>query len=286
MDKKCLLLLLAFFLLMLGGCAEPPGASAGKIIPPSSPVRPLEGKWAVLQELDINGDGSGAARQGAGNEVQFAAGAVAFGGHVWDKLSYKIKKVNTDDYLMTKYIPPAGISVPQTRQVEVITVHAASNYLGEFMKLDAASMIFFVQDKVLLLKKISDQADSTLVGSETNDRDLNQDSKEGTSGVLLGLRIPEGAGYTYQTLWIAVDHYQLHPVLTSKQLFFPRTSGFWELNVQDSSAGKTGNILTARNAESMPPEVKRRKTRRCKIERTQKTELCRQELTRRWHEPA
>ncbi len=257
MDRKCLLLMILFLLLVLDGCAESSGASAGKIIPPSGQACPLEGKWTVLQELDMNVNTGDATQQWVGTDVQFAAGAVAFGGHVWDNLSYKIKRVNASDYLMTKYNQPTGISVPETRDIDVITVYAASNFLGEVMKLDDESMVFFVQNKDLLLKKISDQADGTLGASDTNTRFLNQDSKEGTSGVLLGLRIPSDTGYTYRTLWVSADHQQLHTVLGAEQLFFPRTSGFWELKVRNvSSGGKTGNILTARNAESMPPEVK------------------------------
>ncbi|HHY27441.1 MAG TPA: hypothetical protein GX523_12000 [Desulfitobacterium dehalogenans] len=256
MVKKSLLLLLSFLLLILSGCAEFSGASAGKIIPPSSPVSSLGGKWKVLQELDANGS-EGGAQQWLGSDVQFAPGAISFGGHVWDNPSYKIKRVKAENYLQTKYIPPAGIFGPKTEKVDVITVYAATNYLGEFMKLDDTVMIFFVQNKVLLLKKVANEADSTLGAANTNAQDLNQDSREGVSGVLLGLRIPSATGYTYQTLWIAADHHQLHPVLASDQLFFPRTSGFWELSVQDlSSAGKTGNLLTARNVTVKVPELK------------------------------
>ncbi|SHK13923.1 hypothetical protein [Desulforamulus aeronauticus] len=258
MGKRCLLLLLSFLLLMLGGCAEFSGESAGKIIPPANHLHPLVGKWTVLQELDINDNGEGVNLQWVGSDVQFAAGAVAFGGHVWDKLSFKIKRINAADYLMMKYFPSDGIPVPQTDRVDVITVYAAANYLGEFMKLDDTSMIFFMQNKKLLLKKVADQADSTLRVADTNAQHLNLNRNEGISGVLLGLRIPSGADYTYQTLWIAVEHQQLHPVLAAERIFFPRTSGFWEFDVQDSSAeGETGNILTARNVAAKIPDMKK-----------------------------
>ena len=86
---------------------------------------------------------------------------------------------------------------------------------------------------------------------------MNQNYNEGISGVLLGLRIPSGAGYTYQTLWIAVEHQQLHPVLAAERIFFPRTSGFWEFDVQDNSAeGEKDNILTARNVAAKIPDMK------------------------------
>ncbi|MGI1659026.1 MAG: hypothetical protein ACRKFN_08630 [Desulfitobacterium sp.] len=259
MFKKSLLLLLALLLLFLGGCAEFSGASAGKIIPPSNPVSPLGGKWSVLQELDSNGSsGRGAAQQWVGSDVQFATDAVSFGGQVWANPTYKIKRVKADDYLLTKYIAPAGISGPIFQKVDVITVYAAGNYLGEFMKLDDVETIFFVHNKALLLKKVADQADSTLNAANTNARNLSEDSREGSSGVLLGLRTPSASGYTYQTLWIAVEQKQLKPLLASEQIFFPRTSGFWELSVRNlPTAIGAGNLMTARNVTAKAPDLKK-----------------------------
>lgn len=258
MVKKSLPFLVAFLVLMLAGCADSSGASAGKIIPPSKSC-PLGGKWTVLQELSSNGNKEVITQQWTGSSVQFAESTVAFGGHVWDNLSYKIKRVNASDYLMTKYVPLSGISIKEAQKVDVITVYAAANFLGEVMKLDDKNMIFFVQNKGLVLKKVSDQADR-LGGADTNSQELNQDIDEGISGVLLGLRIPSGAGYTYRTLWIAADHHQLHPVLEARQIFFPRTSGFWELKVQDIfSGGKKGSILMARNAAAKPLELNKAK---------------------------
>ena len=257
MVKKCLLLSISILLLILGGCAESSGAAAGKIIPPSDQACPLGGKWTVLQELGADGNTGDPTQQWVGSNVRFAADTAAFGGQVWNTLSYKIKRVNAADYLMTKYITPSGISVSETQEVDIITVYASSNFLGEAMKLDDTSMVFFVQNKDLLLKKVSDQAGSMPGSSDTNAQDLNRDSNAGTSGVLLGLRIPSDTGYTYRTLWVAADHHQLHPVLAAEQLFFPRTSGFWELSVRDISDGaKTGNILTARNAAAKTLEMK------------------------------
>ncbi len=259
MVKKCLLLLISLLFLILSGCTQS-GTSAGKITPPSNQVCPLEGKWTVLQELNTNGDTEEVTQQWVGSHVQFDVGAVAFGGHVWDNLSYKIKRVNTDDYLMTKYIPFCDISIPENQKVDIITVYAASNFLGEVMKLDDKSVIFSVQNKELLLKKVSDQADSKLGAANANTQNLNPDGDKGTSGILLGLRAPSGTGYTYRTLWISADHHQLHSVLAVEQLFFPRTSGFWELNVQDTAAGgKTGNQLTARNVSVKALEMKKEK---------------------------
>ncbi len=91
MVKKCLLFLISFLILILGGCAGSSGTSAGKIIPPSGQISPLAGKWTVLQELSENGNTGDTTQRWAGSSVQFAADAVAFDGHVWGELSYKVK---------------------------------------------------------------------------------------------------------------------------------------------------------------------------------------------------
>ncbi len=257
MLRKCLLLLIASLLLLFGGCADSSGSSAGKIIPPSPQVCPLVGEWEVLEELVTSGNEGNAAKQWEGSNVQFADGIVAFGGYAWEDLSYKIKRVNTVDYLLTKYIPPSGMPDQVAPEVDVITVYAASNFLGEIMKIDDKNMIFFVQNKELLLNQISDQVGSMPGAANGNSQDINENSKQGVSGVLLGLRSPSGDGYTYRTFWIAVDHQQLQPILKADQLFFPRTSGFWELSVNNISAdGKRNNVLVARNVASKVPEMK------------------------------
>lgn len=256
MVRKSLLLLVTLFLMILAGCADPPGASAGKIIPPPSQVSPLGGKWEIIQELGTNGYDIETSQQWTGGTVQFADGAVEFDGNVWDRLTYKIKKVNAADYLMTKYIPFTDVSISETQEVDVITVYASSKYLGEFMELDDKNMISFVQNKGLLLKKVSDEVDSFFGSPDMNSQDLYQESIRGTSGILLGIKIPYGSGYRYRTLWIASDYNEVHPVLVADSLFFPRTSGFWELQVKSvTEDGKTGNELTARNVTAKTLEV-------------------------------
>ena len=257
MVKKCLLLLTVFLLLIFSGCADSSGASAGKIIPPSNQVCPLSGAWTVIQELGANGNTENATQQWVGSTVQFAGGIVEFDGHAWNGLSYKIKRVDAHDYLMTKYISSACIDFPENKKVDVITIYAATNFLGEVMKIDDTRMIFIVPNNELLLEKASDRADIMADNDQIYHPDLNWSSSKGASGVLLGLRAPSGNGYTYRTLWIAADHQQLHPVLVSDELFFPRTSGFWELRVRNIDVnGKTGSTLTACNAAPKTLETK------------------------------
>lgn len=258
MFKKSLLLPILFLFLaetlLLGGCVASPDASAGRIIPPVTQRCPLEGKWKVLQELDNRGK----AGEWLHSEAQFTVGAAFFGGYVWNQPSYKIKRVNTEAYLLTKYIPLADDFIPETQEVEVITVYSAANFLGEFMKIDDISMISFVQDKAFLLRKVAAKADESLRAADRETPMAVEDGNGQSSGVLLGLKVPVDNGYRYQTLWVATDQQFLNPILTANDIFFPRSSGFWELKVQNvPSASNNSYILLARDlaikAQKMQP---------------------------------
>jgi len=236
------------FFLIFSGCANASWASAGKIIPPAGPDCPLEGKWEVLRELTAAEPG-GAEEQELGDSAQFSAEALVFGGYIWHNPSYKIKRVKAESYLMTKYLPLSEQYVAGDRTVEIITVYAAPNFWGEFLKIDQTCLISFVQNKAFLLQKNADQADSFLAGTAVPD--VKRDSKAGSSGVLLGLRIAGENGPAYQTLWVAADNRKLHPLLSSEGIFFPRNSGFWQLEVQEvSDNGRRKTILWTRDVSS------------------------------------
>lgn len=231
--------ILFLFLLILSGCDSPSWATAGEILSPVYVTCPLEGKWTVVEELDKSSDYEETDSQEVGGSAQFTGGVALFDGYVWNQPSYKMKRVNSTDYLMTKYLNLSGSIVPHDQEVEVVTVYAASNFWGEFMIIDAGHMVSFVQDKALLLQKVSDQVDASLANGKTNDYEVSPDSNTGISGVLIGLKIPSDEGMEYQTLWIAAENKKLHPILTRKDIFFPRNSGFWELKV-DEGLGENG----------------------------------------------
>lgn len=233
MVRVCKLLLVVLSILLLGGCSNLSWTTAGKIIPPVNNVSPLEGKWTVLQDLHTNGHSRGGNQQWVGDIAQFNPGVAMLGGYVWNNPTYKIKKVNSTDYLMTKYLTLTSTLVPNNQVVDVTTVSTAENFLGEFMKIDDTKIIAFVQNNVLLLQKVSDQVDRSLAAANPNVFDINNQSKAGTSGVLLGLKVPQNNDFTYQTLWLAADNKNLHQVLKGNNIFFPRSSGFWELRVRN-----------------------------------------------------
>lgn len=222
-----------FLLLLVGGCVNPSWTTAGKIVPPVYEVCPLEGKWSVIEELGSDGYSSGKTSLGAaGSLLQFSREAAILSSNVWNQPTYKIKKVNAADYLITRYTVLDSELASTSEKVEVVTVFADSNYLGEFMKIDDATVVSFIQNKVLLLHKIAAHADDprSIVNASIDETD--QYNKTGVSGIFIGLKTPSHKDYVYKTVWVAVDNKKLHPVLSRNDIYFPRQSGFWELQVK------------------------------------------------------
>ncbi|WP_407307758.1 hypothetical protein [Desulfosporosinus sp. SB140] len=237
MAKLCKLMLVSLSILLLGGCANLSWTTAGKIIPPANNVCPLEGKWTVIQDLHSSGHSGEGNQQWVGDAAQFTSEAALLGDYIWNSPTYKIKKVNSTDYLLTKYLSLSSTLVPTNQDVDVITVSSAENFLGEFMKINDSKIIAFVQNDVLLLQKVSEQADHFSDDINPNVLDIKNQGRAGTSGVLLGLKVREKDKVAYQTLWLAADNKQLHQVLICNNIFFPRSSGFWELQVHNLLSG-------------------------------------------------
>ncbi|NLP44605.1 MAG: hypothetical protein GX351_08260 [Peptococcaceae bacterium] len=249
MARKKLLGLIFLCFLFLCGCTSSFGNSAGQINPPVIESCPLEGKWEMLRELGSYSSHGGTSEQETSNQAQFTTEAVFYSGIVWDQPSYKSKLVDMAEYLLTKYISLPADFTPQSQEVEVVTVHTAANYLGEFMKIDETRMISFVQDKAFLWQKVALQADEFLTAVGEEKTGLKEELKEEAVGVLLGLKIPEDDGYSYRTLLVAAEHRQLQALLKSKDIFFPRSSGFWELKVLEEGplVRKISPILLAQD---------------------------------------
>ncbi len=240
--------LVLFSLLFVGGCVNPAWTTTGRIVPPVYNVCPLEGKWTVIQALGSEGYSGKTILETEGSYAQFSREFAILGSNVWKKTSYKIKKVNSTDYLMTRYTALDSYLASINKEVEVVTIFADSNYLGEFMIIDDSTIISFVQNKMLLLKKVADHADDPRSVANANIMDTNQYSNSGTSGIFIGLKIPDKNDYSYKTIWVAADDKKLRPVLSRNNIVFPRKSGFWELQVRRVQNKKEiTDELSARN---------------------------------------
>ncbi|MEG3072371.1 MAG: hypothetical protein RQM92_17400 [Candidatus Syntrophopropionicum ammoniitolerans] len=232
MGRGYKLILILLSLLLLSGCTSSSWNATGKIVPPVYKTSPLEGKWAVVRNISAEEHPDETNLTVEGSIAQFAREFALLGGYIWNNPSYKIKRVNSTDYLMTRYVAPDNY-LSMNSEVDVVTIFSRAKFLGDFIKIDDTSVIAFIQNKVLLLEKISDAADSLLPAGYTHAGEADSGSDRDASYAFIGIKIPSGNGYRYETLWIAADNKKIRPLLVRNNIFFPRISGFWELQVKD-----------------------------------------------------
>ena len=180
-----------FVVLMLSGCAAPSGDTASKIIAPVNKVSPLEGRWVVTADLRV--DSAHKSNQvWKGKIAQFTQDAASLGDYVWHNPTFKIKKVNSQAYLLAKYVSMPLDLVFNSSEVEVVTVSTADNLLGEFMKIDDRHAVAFVQNNALYLEKVLDTVDPSLTTNVPIPGKTTPVKTDGggVSGVLLGLKTP------------------------------------------------------------------------------------------------
>lgn len=226
---------------------------------------------SIAQNPEQNTPGSG--QTWIGKTAQFSRDAAIIGEYSWPHPVFKVKKVNAQAYLFSKYFTLSGDLAVLEQEVYVVTLLTADNFLGEFLKIDDVSLLAFVQNKVLLLKKTSNSINAALAAAvaaqdPAAELEATQPGKSAKSvqpraaGVLLGLKTPvPGSGqkpsaYTYRTLWLAATNQQLHPILQDEDIFFPRLSGFWKLKVRRVEEGaKAEDILLAHDVSTKDPEA-------------------------------
>ncbi|KLU61309.1 hypothetical protein CEB3_c22490 [Peptococcaceae bacterium CEB3] len=250
-----LLLGLLVTILLLSGCSDSSWAGAGKIVPPVNNNSPLQGEWIVKRELETGRRKEGGSQTWVGKTAQFASNVAALGEYVWHNPDYKIKRVNSTDYLMSKYVNLSSPLVPNGREVYVVTLSSAENFLVEVMEIDSSHAIAFIQNRALYLEKVSPQVDLPLIAAIAGGgTQAAEGSSSASSGVLLGLRAPVTAmlngkpsrQYVYRTLWLASRAGKFRPVLQRQDIFFPRRSGFWQLEVRwVEEAARTEDVFLA-----------------------------------------
>jgi hypothetical protein len=258
MIKRYCLLFVLILSLALSGCDYFTGTAAGRILPPPVSAHSFEGKWQVIDALWHENFSYSEAEDWVDSFVQFAEDAIVFGGLLWDNPSYRIKRVIAETYLEDKN---SAIMAPESssRMADVVTIYASGKYLGEFMKFEETDIIFFVENNQLLLRKVSDSADSMLRETYQEAKSVSPESGYALSGVLIGLKSQTRYGdYAYRTIWIAASQSHIRPILEANNIFFPRMSGFWECFSMAVSDGETwGNVLIARSAFTRDPDPRR-----------------------------
>ena len=238
-----ILIVIALFT-VLCGCSTVISDSEDRIERPSNLEIPVAGTWRLKDCLDaeLDEESMAANEPPVGDTISLSAQAISFSGNYYEKVSYKIKRVNVNEYFLHKNgVIPEKFSF-NDNEAYVITVYSDDNFLLEFIKGSNDKIIAVIEDRYYCMEKISDKSpgvQNITNGTTHREEYLKEKATESVprSGLMLGVRIPvkteDGLGdYIYGTYWISSTDRTLGPVYYADDIYLPRMDGFWKVRME------------------------------------------------------
>lgn len=245
MKKYTLLILVITLALLMTSCGIRDVDSSERINAPQNNIPPIQGKWVIeeyIKGYKNQGDNS-LEDSYIGKEGLFHKDGVVLGEEYSSNPSFRMKKVNAQDYLIYRYKTiPSILSIPNG-DVEVITVLNENQFFYEFIKYEENHMLVYIEDTFFRLKKIVDEVSldeiNRYISVERNImRTLdNLEADKLQTGILLGVKTPSYdeingvPNWEYKTIWINSQDKKIVSVYELKDLLVPRKNGFWMVNV-------------------------------------------------------
>jgi len=247
--------------LILSSCARPITDSPEKIVSPQNQLMSIRGTWEIskiLMLVSSNEDGN--KEQWIGNQVQFSNSYMTLGDIMLENPQYQMKRVSAEEYLLfnSKSLPEDFV-LPN-KEVEVITVIDQDKFFCEVLIIKEDELILKMQGNSFYLSKASNKVDDYIYSEIDDEKNqefnilMNEENLIRT-GVLIGLRSPnENDGnksegeYNYRTLWISSTNNEVNSVLEIDNIFFPRRSGFWKIEMQKATEdNRSEEYISANN---------------------------------------
>lgn len=263
--------LILCFIAGFAACTNTAIDDDSKIVSPLNKTVPIQGEWKIekcisqkQKEYVIKCD-----RQWKDKKAAFSGNEAMIGDNYWNNIGYKVKKVNAQEYLLFKFkdnLDKLGIT---DKEIYVITLSSGDKFLYEFVKINDNELIVNIDGEFFRLSKISDKVDDDFFSKAVNSSNMKEivklnEDKYISSGLLLGIRTPEKTGtideegiqdYSYRTVWIAASNRQLHPILEADNIYLPRKSGFWRLELMRSKGEKfEEDLLVAKSVSGKDTE--------------------------------
>ncbi|SCZ02087.1 hypothetical protein [Alkaliphilus peptidifermentans] len=252
--------LLIFIIFFSIGCVSTDNYSNQQIIPPNNLTISVQGTWEITNILNQQSTEEKSPQQWIGRTLQFSSEFAVMGEELLTNPRYQIKRVDAEEYLFYHLK-----AFPETfrfsdKEVDVITITDQDRFYCEVLKQKDDELVLKIYNDSFIIKKISTEVDSNIVnmlneGSSVIDNVKgSQEDELLLTGVLVGLRsTPQKTGTAehvnnYRTLWISAKNKQLQPLAETEDLFFPRRSGFWKLEVKSiTDNGRTEEFPIAYN---------------------------------------
>ena len=254
------LIITGILLTMLSGCTTAIPESEDRIDRPSNLEAPVSGTWRLENCLQAETDGETLIVSDplVGQTISLSADTIAYSGDYYSNVSYKIKRVNVNEYFLHKNtVIPEKMSLKDD-EAFVITVYSGDNFLLEFIRGENDKLIAAIDDRYYCMEMISDEIPvAHNVAEETIQQEEYLEEKASDqvlrSGLLLGVRTPvkteDGLwDYKYGTYWISATDYNHNPVYYAEDIYLPRMDGFWKVRMEKrlGREGTEDNLVAAK----------------------------------------
>lgn len=270
MKKLILVFILVVSTIFFSSCEFRNIETADRIKPPNNNTPPISGRWKIEGYKKSNEDilNEKKVRELLNKEIIFHKKVAVIGNDLCLNPSYKIKNVDSSDYLLYQYkVKPEYLNI-KSKKVQIVTLTSEEKFFYEFIKEDDDKIIIKIDGGFFYLTKISDELKEEDLEKYIKDckkdgnNHLADKGDEGLkSGVLLGLRYRDNSqskdemeGWKYRTIWIASENKSLDRIYGMEDLFLPRKTGFWKVGV-DKTDENSKESLYAYSINKEPVET-------------------------------
>jgi hypothetical protein len=235
--------LIVLILISASGCSLITRDNSESISKPENLAAPIKGTWEIYTCISVEKTLTDTKDDPAiGRKIAFSKDRLLFGDNVYENVSYKIKRVNAEEYFLYQSQKAYESMRTENNELLVITAYSDDKFIYEFVKNSNGGIAISIDGQHYAMKKISDEYlnnidnDDHIKGQEVNaQNELKENDMR--SGLLLGVRVPygtdDGVGdYTYGTYWISYVDEKPEPILYADDIYLPRMDGFWKMWIE------------------------------------------------------
>lgn len=252
MKKIKLIFLFILMTIVLSACNLRETSIDDRLKAPVNDTVPIEGRWTVTDYTPISESNIKEEKEYMGQPALFHRDALIFMNYYTVEPSFKMKKVDSVDYLLYKYKVNAKKLGIESENIEVFTVYNDNQLFMEVIKDSKDNVLLYIEDGFYKLENIEETVDKSEVykyidiEKEITKSEEEEEKAKVNSGILLGIKSSsfdeeeEVTNWDYSTLWINTEDKELQEVYKIEGLLLPRKNGFWEIDVNRKN--KNGEI--------------------------------------------
>lgn len=228
---------------VLSSCAVIEGETKERIVAPENNLPPITGKWEISEMVyGLGSNNQEGDHKHIGETALFHKDGVVIGQDYSVDPSFKIRRIRSRDYLISKYkLNPASLNI-EDEFVQVVTILNENQYFAEIILLNEETVLLYSDESFLKLTRQLEEVSIEEVERYINVeksvmRNLGDMTNDNFStGVLLGIKtqgfddryqIPT---WDYRTYWINMQNRTVSGIYELDSLLLPRKNGFWSVD--------------------------------------------------------